>query len=878
MKSILFISLLVLASAFPGLYRGLNTKGVSTVCHQGREHQLKYDVSSNATFVALSEARHVIDQHCNANAQQLLLVFLWPSYQSDFVDLLEQASPVYLTAPPGTCPSYEGPASPMMKRVTAWHNVVGFGLQVDLIDAKYDQVFQTANLNMGPSGAECAIETTVDWSVCLGYNADSTCTEAVNPLTIWQDQYFDIVCSDCYVALETDIFFEVAISDFSLVSMGAGFLHPNLVGSLVIDFSANLPWSTGSDMTYPIVQATNVIDFWVGPVPFHLWFQIPLEIKAEATFDAAAAMAVGATFDLGLGEVGVFWNASGGWSALKPQPNFTWTPSIQNPTIEFNADFSLALTPSFIAYFDEFFTTTTTIAPVLTGQANGTAQTNGAQVCASLQYAVTAETTADLQISIPWAVVTGPTHWEWPLLNTGTQPIGTVCAEVNGNLEKEKNPVRRPIQPLKQPLKPNRQVKTRKLAKELVEREDRPTTLLEGSSDLCIHGRPHRVTYRANVTGQTFVVLDNITSITGLQCNLDSTRLLLTFTDATSAGEFAAELEEGSYVSAGTRLDCWGVPVLRLVLSAQASGNTVQINTDLGMYSQIFQDADITVGPAPESAACLGDTWHVCIPINANNQCSGASGPLTLYQNELLSVTCSNCWLGLEFDVLFNIQMASWALEQFSAGFQNIAANGALVVDFDAAAHWSTGVDKTFQLVPETTVLSVWIGPVPLTINIQVPVDVILNAHFDAKATATIGATADLSIGDASVEWKWDKGWSHQSPSPQLTWTEVLQEPEAHFQAGATVGFAPSWTMSVDGFWSVTMAMDPQLVIAAQGQSNVTSGSVCASVTDSVDVTIASEIDISVPWISLKWDFSYGPEDIYSSGTQTVGQECVATD
>ena len=78
----------------------------------------------------------------------------------------------------------------------------------------------------------------------------------------------------------------------------------------------------------------------------------------------------------------------------------------------------------------------------------------------------------------------------------------------------------------------------------------------------------------------------------------------------------------------------------------------------------------------------------MCLPVNANSDCSQAKSPIDIYSNDEISFTCSNCFLGIVFDVFMDITVAGWALSEFSGGFRNINVNGGLVVDFNAHKSW----------------------------------------------------------------------------------------------------------------------------------------------------------------------------------------------
>ena len=74
-------------------------------------------------------------------------------------------------------------------------------------------------------------------------------------------------------------------------------------------------------------------------------------------------------------------------------------------------------------------------------------------------------------------------------------------------------------------------------------------------------------------------------------------------------------------------------------------------------------------------------------------------------------MSCSNCFFGANVDVFFDVSIKDFTMQQFSAGMRNIHIDGGFVVDFNAKAPWSTGVDKTLPIFKSTNVLDFWIGP-----------------------------------------------------------------------------------------------------------------------------------------------------------------------
>lgn len=230
--------------------------------------------------------------------------------------------------------------------------------------------------------------------------------------------------------------------------------------------------------------------------------------------------------------------------------------------------------------------------------------------------------------------------------------------------------------------------------------------------------------------------------------------------------------------------------------------------------------------------------------------------------------------MGLTFDVFFDVDLVLSELDSFSAGFRNINIDSAIVIDFDVHADWSTDVNQVYPILSQHSV-DLWIGPIPLTVSMAVPVEVQFTADFDATAEAAIGFTADWDIGDAYVYWKWDEGWKHVSPNPKLTYQPVVQAPTAQLTAGAHFALIPSWVMSLDGFYSITYDFIPQIDLDVTGNATLKEGTLCAKLWDEMELTMQSELQIKIPFFAFHWDDSWGPKTLFDTGTKLIGQKCI---
>jgi len=71
--------------------------------------------------------------------------------------------------------------------------------------------------------------------------------------------------------------------------------------------------------------------------------------------------------------------------------------------------------------------------------------------------------------------------------------------------------------------------------------------------------------------------------------------------------------------------------------------------------------------------------------LNADqSSCDSASGPITLYNSDIVSVTCSNCFIGFHADVFFNLEIRGFVLRSVSGGFKDVFLDGGIGLDMNA--------------------------------------------------------------------------------------------------------------------------------------------------------------------------------------------------
>jgi len=116
-------------------------------------------------------------------------------------------------------------------------------------------------------------------------NADtSTCNSAAGPIPIYSNDYLSIECSNCFLGFEVDVFLQMSIRWFHLHSLAAGFRNMGVNGAMVFDMQAHTAWSAGISKQLQVVQPKTILSFHIGVIPIKIWFEVPVQLSADANF------------------------------------------------------------------------------------------------------------------------------------------------------------------------------------------------------------------------------------------------------------------------------------------------------------------------------------------------------------------------------------------------------------------------------------------------------------------------------------------------------------------------------------------------------------------------------------------------------------------
>jgi len=286
------------------------------------------------------------------------------------------------------------------------------------------------------------------------------------------------------------------------------------------------------------------------------------------------------------------------------------------------------------------------------------------------------------------------------------------------------------------------------------------------------------------------------------------------------------------------------------------------------VYSELIQEGSVSIASA---GPCDADQ-RFCVGYNVDAHCSGAAKSMPLYSNKFVDLSCSSCYAAFQGDVFLTLDIKRFKLQSVSAGFKNLVADVALIMDLKGSARWGAGYDKVFPVIPSSTGISFSIGKLPFHVSFEMPLEVKVSASFDSSAAATAGVSSKISFGDMYASWSSIGGWSHVAPHPQLSWSPTLQTQQPEFSGDFSVSLIPTVTMKLNDVFSYSLTANPSADLKVGNDASVRS--VCANSTVSVDVHAHSELHFDVDWLHVHDDKTFD-KDVYASGTHSLEQKCV---
>jgi hypothetical protein len=392
---------------------------------------------------------------------------------------------------------------------------------------------------------------------------------------------------------------------------------------------------------------------------------------------------------------------------------------------------------------------------------------------------------------------------------------------------------------------------------------------------VCIGKNRYNVKYdTVGFSDEHFVTLDAVTGLNKYLCNVDSTEIELTFDSDTDRINFIniISVPNEMFLIEGTKFNCQSdnTIIRHIMLIKTPIDKSVTLRVVPARYDEIFQDASVHV----EKIGSCDATEHVCIGVNTVD-CKNAYQDIPIYQNKYITIDCPSCFLGMSVDLFVDINIHLWHLEYLAGGFKNIQINGANIYQLNAHGSWSTGVDKTYTLVPPKTIIDIHIGIIPIKIWFDIPLHVLADASFVATANAKVGAIANWDIGSAYISWDPKNHWTHVDPNPKFTFTPVLSG-DANFKGEVNIGLIPSINMHLDNLfdYSLIFSNTANFQVYGSGSIKPAEGQICAKADGEIKISGEAELHINVPFIHIT-DKTFGPYVYFDKQIQIFPEKCV---
>lgn len=377
------------------------------------------DMLGNNLIVNIDEVRGVRRVNCDLTNIELVVDFNSVPDAYNFYRSITNGPDRFITGGKYNCSEVQLDAMMLMRKVIDVE-INGISVLLRTTQGSYEDLIKDGDMTIDRIEAPSEHSKTV----CFGVNVNEDCDKAKRPLPIFKNKYFDVACSNCFVGAKATVFFDLKISWFKLRRVAAGLKDIQLNAAFILDLAAEGSASAGTDKTYRLVDAGLIVQFWIGPIPVTIWYEIPLRITANAMIQASATATAGAEANWRFGDAYLQWDEDNGWRVVKPHPTFSWKPTIKGQAT-LNAEASLSVQPSFIVHVMRLIETGIQVAPTIMATAKG--DTDKKELCLDLSYQVTSEYHAAISINLPiihlWEYKWGPTR----ILDTGVKPIGHWC-------------------------------------------------------------------------------------------------------------------------------------------------------------------------------------------------------------------------------------------------------------------------------------------------------------------------------------------------------------------------------------------------------------------------------------------------------------------
>lgn len=399
-----------------GSYLMKDTSGVT--------YRVTYDVEmlGGNLILNLDQVKGIRKVQCDLTNIDMVVEFnSVPDAYSFYKSITAGATDRFVTGGNWNCSDVQSGAFMLLRRVLDVE-IQGVSVLISTAQGFYEEAIKDGSISLQPA----VLPEDHSKTICLGVNSNANCDSASRPIPIYENKYISVTCGNCFVGAKATVFLDLKISWFKLRHVATGLRDIGINAAFVLDLAAHGSASGTLEKTYNIVNQALIIQFWIGPVPVTIWYEIPLKILANAMVTAQASASAGAKASWKFGDAYVQWDENGGWKVAKPNPSFTWEPVLKGQA-SFNAEASLSIIPSFIIHAMRLVQAGINVAPSLMFAATGDTQKK--ELCVDLSYKVLGEIFAGVTINLPFVKVLEKNFGPYEIFNTGVKPIGRWCVK-----------------------------------------------------------------------------------------------------------------------------------------------------------------------------------------------------------------------------------------------------------------------------------------------------------------------------------------------------------------------------------------------------------------------------------------------------------------
>jgi hypothetical protein len=252
--------------------------------------------------------------------------------------------------------------------------------------------------------------------------------------------------------------------------------------------------------------------------------------------------------------------------------------------------------------------------------------------------------------------------------------------------------------------------------------------------------------------------------------------------------------------------------------------------------------------------------FNFCYGFNTKD-CQNPSDSIDIFHNDYLDLSCDNCFIGLSGDAFAEIEIDWFKIKQVQGGFKNLEVKGGIGINLNGKYSTTYGFDKTYQVVSKFTIASFDLGPIPVDLWMEIPVEIVLNAALDSAANIKTGVNLAWPADNLFLEWVAGQGFKFNGPTDSVVITPYLGysaaiEGEFGFKILASV------KLHLDNIFEIESDIVPEIDFSLNADQKP---ELCIDGTYRLDVEYQGFVEKDI----------FGPKTIYDTGNRQLVKVCV---